>query len=69
MTLDLQQLIQWIDHLKPEERNILADYLRQNPSAPMSIRPPRILGAVPDVWMSEDFEKPLPEDIWNWDEE
>ena len=63
-----EQLLVALQRLSPDRCQQVVDFaefLVEKMVEPVVVKPPRILGLhAGQVWMSEDFDEPLPDEFW-----
>lgn len=66
MMNSLEPVFALLDHLTPQEREQVQAYLTQQTAKPRVKRRPNLF---PGIWMSKDFDDPLPDEMWDWSKE
>jgi hypothetical protein len=68
--IKFDELLKMVDTLSPEEKRLLRERIdTETISTEVDLSKPRILGLHPGaIWMSDDFDDPLPDEFWLGDD-
>ncbi|MCA0456897.1 MAG: DUF2281 domain-containing protein [Chloroflexi bacterium] len=64
--IKFDDLLKVVDTLSPEQKQLLRQHIDNEPnSSEIDLSKPRVLGLhMGSMWMSDDFDDPLPDEFW-----
>lgn len=70
LNIKFDDLLKAVDSLSPEQKRLLRQHIdTETTTTEVDMSKPRILGLHPGaIWMSNDFDDPLPDEFWLGDD-
>ena len=70
LNIPFDDLLKVVDSLSPEQKRVLREHIdTETTQNEVDLSKPRILGLHPGaIWMSDDFDDPLPDEFWLGDD-